>query len=656
MVTCERLTNSRIYFYVSQAKIKLCRSTASPRLSSGDSDVTDMQIDYMETIREAICSAPIPKILSRTKQKIIQFVPEKLYKKYPNIVDEYMRDVSADYTETVKSCNLRRCLAATTPNDDSPFRFKRLGRTKNHARFCHQRKRLAANLFLPYKFIRYILNVSKQQFPAVLNDFGQYASGHRQHTVWMTLDEFETVVQRDLEQNSIFLKEQWYPMIVRILLKYYKKRILPVLAWPRVFACAKGLINREITELKVDTFKHIFDVLADRSRMPRIKFQAICNASGIELHPNLHDVLCAYRKIFKNIAAVATRLPALEHQIDRGVFAIESDFLKIEIGDVFMQQMLADLDAALGRAYVPIADHIDELQQMAAFLYSSETKTEFGLFLDEPKLIDEYLAKIDEFQVFKRSLQKMVQNEYFGMAMINQSKAISGMRAVAQEFIEAVTTQIVIEHQKDCQRICDWFEAIKRRALEAPKSTETLLANGEFMLQVKNKKIAEIQEHIQSNLKVIICMRRRAGIHFVFLLQISGTLVELTEFTSAHLSLLVSIVRWTNNIHDIFEQNSSQFEIYKNQFEEHLGVVTRKLSQDINDLVPKLAIIDDMYETDRLRNYHATLEIYNEQLHCFEDYIQWINKEEKLFKLPVSQYPILEEMTNYVVPFAALVK
>lgn len=614
----------------------MCRSVSSQ--PSGDR--TD-STDYMEIIREAVASAPVPNISTRTKHKIIEFVPDKLHKKYPNIVEDYMREVSENYTETMKTCNLRRCLAPSSdmfPPQPPPFRFKRLGRTENYARFCRNRKRLAENLFSPNKFIRYILDVSKQQFPPVLNDFGQYASGQKQHTVWMTLSEFETVVQRDLERNSIFLKEQWYAKIVKMLSKYYKKRTLPASAWSRVLACAKGLMNREITELKVDTFKHIFEVLADRKRMPRIKFQAVCNATGIELNPSLRDVLCAYRKIFKNIAAIATRLPTLEHQIDRTAFVIDTDFLKIEISDVFMEQMLDDLDEAVDQAYVTIAEYIEQLQQKTAFLYSSETKTDFASFLNEPKRIDEYLAKIDEFQVFKTTLQKMVQNEYFGMAMVNQSKAISGMKAVTQEYIEAVTAKIVIEHQKDCQRICDWFEAIKRRALEAPKSTETLLANGEFMLQVKNKKIAEIQEHIRSNLKVCTI------------------LVELTEFTSEHFSLLVSIVRWTKNIHEIFEQNASQFEIYKNQFEEHLGVVTRKLTQDVNDLLPKLAIIDDMYETERLRNYHATLEIYNEQLHCFEDYIKWINKEEKLFKLPVSQYPILEEMKNYVVPFAALVK
>lgn len=109
-------------------------------------------------------------------------------------------------------------------------------------------------------------------------------------------------------------------------------------------------------------------------------------------------------------------------------------------------------------------------------------------------------------------------------------------------------------------------------------------------------------------------------------------------------------------MNDIFEQNATQFELYKNQFEEQLGAVTKKLIEDIDALIPKLAIIDDMSETDKLRNYYSTLKIYNDQINCFENYIQWINKEEKLFKLPVSHYPVLEELKNYVIPFAALVK
>lgn len=132
--------------------------------------------------------------------------------------------------------------------------------------------------------------------------------------------------------------------------------------------------------------------------------------------------------------------------------------------------------------------------------------------------------------------------------------------------------------------------------------------------------------------------------------------MEFTEFTNEHRQSQISIVHWLQHMQDIFEQNSTQFEIYKNQFEEHLGNVTKKFVKDIDGFVPKLAIIDDMYETEKLRSYYATLKTYIEQLEIFEDYANWIAKEEKLFKLPVSHYPILDEIKNYLVPFANLVK
>lgn len=138
--------------------------------------------------------------------------------------------------------------------------------------------------------------------------------------------------------------------------------------------------------------------------------------------------------------------------------------------------------------------------------------------------------------------------------------------------------------------------------------------------------------------------------------QISGRLIDLREFDPDHFNLQIQTIHWLHNIQDIFEQNASQFEMYKNQFEEHLSTVTKKLTQNIDELMPKLAIIDDMYDTTKLHDYYATLDAYLAEIKCFEDYIMWINKEEKLFKLPISQYPIVLSLKNFVGPFAALIK
>lgn len=132
-------------------------------------------------------------------------------------------------------------------------------------------------------------------------------------------------------------------------------------------------------------------------------------------------------------------------------------------------------------------------------------------------------------------------------------------------------------------------------------------------------------------------------------------LIELTDLTSDHVQQQVETIKWFRDMERIFNQNASQFENYKSDFEEHLQKTTKKLVQDIESLIPNIAVINDMSDTNKLREYQRLLGDFMENLRCFEDYITWINKEEKLFKFPISKYPVLEDLTGYVGPFLELI-
>lgn len=272
--------------------------------------------------------------------------------------------------------------------------------------------------------------------------------------------------------------------------------------WQKAFNCAKGLINRQLTELKIDTFQHIFDILNDRTRTPYFIFQAIYTNYKIELYPSLIDVLNTFRNIFRNIFMVGTKLPTLEPQIDRHIFQANEPFLKIEISESFMDEMLNKLEMTINRTYKPILDYINIFQEKFYYLYSEETRKNLSHFLSEQRDFNEYLKKIESFQEYIIVLQKVVQNEFFNIAMLNQSKAIMGLRTTTKEYIEEIANQIAAEHHHECMDICNWFESIQNRAFEVPTMTETLLSNGEFMLEVKTKQMFEIQDRIQSSLKV----------------------------------------------------------------------------------------------------------------------------------------------------------
>lgn len=136
----------------------------------------------------------------------------------------------------------------------------------------------------------------------------------------------------------------------------------------------------------------------------------------------------------------------------------------------------------------------------------------------------------------------------------------------------------------------------------------------------------------------------------------NGVLVDLTQLSQDHFDLQQRTINLFNDMYNVFDENAAFFEAYKLQFEEHLQSVTRKLNEDMENLIPSISIINEMSETEKLGEYHIILKNFIENLKCFDDYIVWINKEEKLFKLPVSQYEMLEQIKNFIFPFENLIR
>lgn len=462
---------------------------------------------YIQQIRDAVANTPIPEMPHRIRRKIINSTQQRFRIKCSTAIKSYMNDVEKEYVETIKAFNINRFVKPMTDDTNiekkqETFKFKQAGRTEHHAKFLRYRKQLKEKLFIPYPFIRFIVHSSFQCFPSVLNDYSNYRKSKGNINIWLELVEFEGAAQRDLENNSIFLREEWYPKIVQIILKHYKKRTFPSHLWPRMLACAKGLINRQITDIKIKTFDHIFNVLQKRTKMPPIRFQAACSNGHIELYPSFRQIRNSYERIFKNIASIATKFPPLESMIDRVAFMTNETYLKIDIGEVIYNQSLERLDIELQKAYAPVLNYVETLEDEFYDLFCEETRIDLDKFLSEPRNIDSYIEKIAFFRQFIEKLQKTVQSQIFDNAMISQSKALIGLKTITLDFINEIIDRMSNDHKMDCQRIANWFENVQQRALEAPKSTQTLLENGEFMLQIKNKKIAEIREHIQKNLQV----------------------------------------------------------------------------------------------------------------------------------------------------------
>lgn len=486
-------------------KIKICRK---PIRTDLDDDLVAVSAKrYAMRVRQCTERTPVPRMLYRVERQLLSYISARHRKRYPHIVQTYMDDVHAEYNKIMRAYSLQKILRPL-PGDyvppRHPFNFKYLGRTPNYAKYLRNRERLQKRMFLPWPFIRSILNYANTDFPAVMNDYGAYRLNKKGQPQWLEIIDFETTVTRDLGEKVVFLKQDWYPKLVRIIKKYYRRHVVQRHLWPSIFACAKGLINRQLTEFKMRTFQHIEEVLLDRIRIPFLKLDVHCTTYNMDFTPSFQDIYDMYCKVYADIATVASQLPLLEINVDPQ-WQLENKretFLHVQVTEGYMRDAEASLHATLRKAYAPLLVYLEAYRDEYRGLFGFDRQQEVEVFLTQEHTYEEYFEKVEEFREYDLKLRRRIQHQLFDMATVNETKVIAELREMVRQYIADITVHIVEKHRTDATEICATFAAINARALEIPTSTEMLLANGDYMLQIKTKDMFVLQARIQESLKV----------------------------------------------------------------------------------------------------------------------------------------------------------
>lgn len=204
--------------------------------------------------------------------------------------------------------------------------------------------------------------------------------------------------------------------------------------------------------------------------------------------------------------------------------------IKIELGDIILQNAHEKIQKSMEIAYAPIEVYLLSFQNEFEGLRWEQVKRDLDeYFATSDRVFDEYFEEVQRYQLYIDKLKLLVQKEYFNEAIISQSDAIGSLKKIGANCIKRITDEIVKKHKLEIHGICDEYEEIKRRALEVPKSTEHLFETGEYLLNVKKTVVDELGERIRYTLKI------------------TGQIVDLTEMDQEHKDLQLEVVNWYFN-------------------------------------------------------------------------------------------------------------
>lgn len=172
--------------------------------------------------------------------------------------------------------------------------------------------------------------------------------------------------------------------------------------------------------------------------------------------------------------------------------------------------------------------------------------------------------------------------------------------------------------------------------MKDPETTEELLDMGVFMLGASSSIVEALEDRIGLQLSK------------------AALLIDLTEVPYQYVQLMSATVNWITDIKPVFEQNSSQYEQHKFEFEERLQKRQEALTTDIEELGPRLIVLNNMDDTNRIPEYIQEIRKFLGILDKLDKDVLWINHEESLFKFPLSTYQELDELHGFINPFAQL--
>ncbi|XP_072757051.1 dynein axonemal heavy chain 12-like [Anoplolepis gracilipes] len=616
-------------------------------------ELAESQNFYFNKMRNAAEKVPISGLLPEWEDNIRDLSRLQLYSKYKDIYEEQMQETKERYYKTIRDTEIRRiilieCEEACNENSFAILPYKYPGHTEFTVKFRKNRCVFVKQYYLSHRLIRSIVEKAHLLLPKIFCDLEHYRSFD-----FLDIDKFFEFVEADLKKNAHIIITLYYNNIVRLVSQRRYIQDVPSNILMRFLKCATTILGLQIITRATDTIKHLLSILADPTKIPLLKLELRCESNDLFVSPRLEELADAFHNLVDKIANIACHLSPLESWVrmkgkriqekERSMaeinIAMNNKPTFISLPSWYLDEVHQRLSVVLRESFRPLNNYLEELRlRFGCIVYEIDRDAAVALMnAGTERFFEEYIAKVEDFNQLVRVINKMPDNEYLVTTKLNQVSAKRNLVAYANELRELIIDKLVQHHWTYNLEICTTFEMLKERALNIPRTTKELLELGQYMLKATSTLMIELQSKIALSLSMM------------------SSLIEMTTLSRHHIELNSTTVQWLKRIRPIFERNSAMYEQMKFDLEEKLQEETVILNARVEDVFPRLIVMNDMDNAERIKEYIEDMRKIVRQLKRMEQKAEWINAEEALFQFPLSTYPRIKELKENILPFYALI-
>ncbi|XP_029456789.1 LOW QUALITY PROTEIN: dynein heavy chain 12, axonemal [Rhinatrema bivittatum] len=620
-----------------EAKRKRPSSPPEPELpATMNSEMKKKRTNYL-FLKSRVESSTVVPIQRQWLNAMLLLIPQSLKegKNKEALVQELLKEVNSDYEKSMKRYMVRSVLVKPDvkglEDEPGPLPESPVGLDFSnpwHQSFVHARNEVASNLHILHPALKCVLDIGYMTFlDLLIVDL----SGYRAEGP-VDCESFKNDVSLDCAKMEDKLINTWYPKVINL---FTTKDILKGIKPGKIdsfYSCVSTLMSNQLKELlrkTVESYVKLFNP-EDIQQLPLFKMELTFDDEKMDFYPSFQDVEDVVLFVVNRITGSLQNIQTIQSWLSGGstVLTIEA-----KLPDHVIQSAVSTLKKAVKDNLEGPKSHFEEYVERFSWLVDGTADAQIQSFLEEEHSLEDYIDRIDHFYILAKEIMSLPPRAYFDMIRLDCDDLKEGLADKAKSYAHKLLERIVSDHKNENERICKEFELIKERALTVPESTEDMIEMIDFIERAKLQGVEEL------NTQITECKRRM------------NYLLDVYLFSPEDLLLNSTVLLWPQMISPVFDQHDELTEIAKHKGEAELFVKREKLMIELEKLSRRMEEFEDCSEMDMMAQYVSDVRIVQKRIQEAEETMEYINKEEALYKWELTTYPEMDALKANIEPY-----
>uniref|UniRef100_A0A4W2DJL5 Dynein axonemal heavy chain 12 n=1 Tax=Bos indicus x Bos taurus TaxID=30522 RepID=A0A4W2DJL5_BOBOX len=588
-------------------------------------------------LKQCVESSPIVPIQQEWLDHMLMLVPESLKegKEQEELVQSLINEVSRDFEKSMKRYLVRSVLVRPDINwledEGGPIPESPVGLDYSkpwHSNYLQTRNQILANLHIVHPTMKMLLDLGYTTFAnTVLLDLtGIRGKGPIDCE---SLRNDLSIQARKAEEK---IMNTWYPKVINLFTKKEALEGIKPEKLDAFYNCVSTLMSNQLKDLlkrTVEGFVKLFDP-EDQRRLPIFKMELTLDDDKMEFYPTFQDLEDVVFGLVERIAEALQNVQTVPSWLSGTSTPVNLD---TELPEHVLQWALDKLKVAVHCNLEGARKHYETYVEKYSWLIDGTAVKLIETFQAEDHTFDEYTKFIGKFFNLASEIMLLPQWVHFPMVRLDCEDLKTGLTNKARTFANMLLNDIASKHRKENENICSEFEAVKEHALKVPETTEEMM---ELISYVEKARTVGIQELVS---RIKESKRRMSYFLDVFL------------FPPEDLALNSAVLMWPWKINPIFDENDELIENAKHRKENELIAKREKLILEVEKESRRMEEFAEFAELDRMQQYVTDVRQLQKRIQESEEAVQFINKEEELFKWELTKYPELDKLKVNIEPY-----